>query len=79
MSYPVFLVVLTLWAQDGNPSPQTEIARKTGKQEEKACFLVMPTLNHLLAISPLRIIFSREVTSVCEAVSLGDCQKNLIF
>lgn len=76
---PVFLVVLILWARDGNPSRQTEISRMMGKREEKACFLVMPTLNHLLAIPPTRIIFGREVTSVCETVSLGDRQKNLLL
>ena len=34
MTSPVFQVLLTLWAQEGNSSGQTEIAWKKGSQEE---------------------------------------------
>lgn len=73
----VFQVVPILRTQEGNSLGQTEIAWKRGRQEEKACFLVMPTLNHLLTTPPMSIMFGREVTPVCETVSLRDRQKNL--
>lgn len=34
MTSLVFRVLLILWAQEGNSSGQTEIARKRGSQEE---------------------------------------------